>query len=716
MQDDNKKPKPDDTEKLVAVQEQIKQENLLPIQEDSSDTVQVDPKSLLGVLAKELGYKNYTELKDALGKEQSGRGGRKSAGMGNVGDLGGVGTGFLGGREIGSGFGVGAKKRLAAGQSIGESFKGGLKDFTESLSGENIKRRLLEKTFGGPGFVSSFVRGKLRKKYESKDAKTKSSLSKTNKTDALKPEQIRGSSDEYIKIIAKESMAIPTMARDVNVMRQNLQKLVKIWGGKAATKQEKEKEKSPQKVESGQDDRKEDISWLEEQDRREAEIEASRNKDDEQGATQVVEKEGESGKSLLDKIVAFFSTGFLGAVRSLFNKKMILGILKKAGPIALIVTAIFAAFKGWKKVFETGSFKEGLITGIGTFLDTVTFGIFGEDTVRKVFDSISNFFDPVTETITNIFTGIKDFFVKLFGGQVKVEDKTPKEAEKVKVDAPAKTPGKTAEPESQKSKSLETPTATNTSDSKSPERQTPQKTNEEAKSVEKVSGTKIPLPAGVRYDSATESMIYKDISFIAHNREDLDKMVKSIDEKSVVEFVGKNESGKDVTINFNGATGEQSFVEGNKKLSPTVESGSTVMGDTTVATPAASGGGSGGSVAAAPAASGGGSGGSVAAAPAASGGGGGSVAAAPAASGGGSVAAAPTASGDVSASPTTPSGGNISNASTEVSESQRMESSADGGSTINAPTTTNNSSSSQSGKPKPSSVYDDDLIEMLGMT
>ena len=131
----------------------------------------VNEFSILQPLAKELGYKNADELKEALGKEEVGRGTRGA--MGNIGGAGGAGTGFLGGREVGSGFGVGIKKRLAAGQGLGQAVSGGFGEFKETLSLENIKKRALEKTFGGPGFLSSYARGQLRKKYAGEKSPTK---------------------------------------------------------------------------------------------------------------------------------------------------------------------------------------------------------------------------------------------------------------------------------------------------------------------------------------------------------------------------------------------------------------------------------------------------------------------------------------------------------------------------------------------------------------
>ena len=63
---------------------------------------------------------------------------------------------------------------------------------------------------------------------------------------------------------------------------------------------------------------------------------------------------------------------------------------------------------------------------------------------------------------------------------------------------------------------------------------------------------------------------------------------------------------------------------------------------------------------------------------------------------------------------TAPSGSEIDNASTAVAEGQRMESSADAGSVINAPSTTNKSSASGKEPTQIADVYDTEFAKLLG--
>jgi hypothetical protein len=107
-----------------------------------------------------------------------------------------------------------------------------------------------------------------------KGYKASGTTSKTSPTSLMSSSGVGGMSDAKLDIIsqntkisAKNSMMVPSMARDMNVMRQNIVKLVKLSGGTASTKadmfflraSEREKayesqisgEKSPTKVESG---------------------------------------------------------------------------------------------------------------------------------------------------------------------------------------------------------------------------------------------------------------------------------------------------------------------------------------------------------------------------------------------------------------------------------------------------------------------------------
>jgi len=83
------------------------------------------------------------------------------------------------------------------------------------------------------GFLSSlFSRKKKEKEKET---------SPTKEVTEQKPEEPTIGSNilPFLDLIAKNSITLPGMARDVNVLRQNIAKLVKIKGETAATKADK---------------------------------------------------------------------------------------------------------------------------------------------------------------------------------------------------------------------------------------------------------------------------------------------------------------------------------------------------------------------------------------------------------------------------------------------------------------------------------------------
>lgn len=684
-------------------------------------------------LAKELGYKDAKELKKAITEKDKGS----------------------------------VKERLESGQGVREAVSGAFTEKTTEIKKtftkkgmKKLGRQAYKNIFDGDDLLSAYMRGRVVKK-ERKELEEAGI--KEGEKDLDKGESAEGS--VFTKVIAKESLAFPGMARDMNVMRQNLQKLVKLWGGEAATAKEKpeegDKEKSPQKI--SEKEHQKDVDFFAEQDKKESEQEAGRAEGGEKKSTAPKpepEKKDEGG-GLLDTIMSMFGTGFLNAIKSLFNPKMLMKVFSKVFvPLAIIGTLFSGIMDGFKKYQETGSFSEAIVAGLGGMLKFLTFGLFGEDTIKSLFDSISNFFKPLTDTISGIFTGIKEFFIGLFGGNVKVDDKTPAKMDEVKPSMPkgvgetpkageetSKAEEKTPKAGEETPKIPETKTDKETSQKTETENQKPAaakaeepttkptpvaSTKEEAKTVEKISGTQLKLPPGVTYDKLTDSMVYKGIYFTANSQEDLNKMVKAIDDKSIIEFQGKDATGKDVTIKFDGATGSQTISAGKPTPSPISQAEPSDKGavggasgggmDISVSGGGTAGGGGGGEVSA----GGGGEskveGGSVSSfsggggAPSLSGGaesGGGTLSAA----GGGSDAAAATPttpSADVGGAPTVPSGGEISASSSDVAEAQRMESAADGGTVINAPTT-NNSSSNKAGneKAKAADVYDSELATML---
>jgi hypothetical protein len=85
---------------------------------------------------------------------------------------------------------------------------------------------------------------------------------------------------------------------------------------------------------------------------------------------------------------------------------------------------------GWKKYQETGSFTDSIVSYFGGMLDFLTLGLFGEDQLKGVLDSVGEIFKPVTDSVSKIFDSVKGFFKNIFGGLIK-EDVKPKEEPKV---------------------------------------------------------------------------------------------------------------------------------------------------------------------------------------------------------------------------------------------------------------------------------------------
>ena len=402
-------------------------------------------ESIVGLLAKELGYKDPKELKQRIGS-----GGDFSSNLkGRV--------------ESGEGF-VGA---------LGGSLKDKIQDIKETFSSKGLKkfsRKAYMAAFSGDDILDSYLRGRVQKKTDNIST-TKDLVADMKGISGLKEESV-GVDNISLKIVTQNSMALPGIARDLNVMRQNLQKLVKIWGDKnteAATGADahflKESERSKKLDVMSEEERKKDISFFEEQDKKEAELEAGRGKGE--GATVVqAGQEPEKKESFLDNIIAMFSNGFMNVIKSLFSVKNLLNIFKKVFlPVVIIGTLVSGIMDGFKKYKETGSFSEAIVSGLGGMLSFLTFGLFGEDTLKNLWDKVSGFFEPVMSTITGIFKGIKDFFKKMFGGTVDIEDSDSKvdSTKPAMPDTKSFVPGKETKTEPTKTETPPAPTPTPTS-------------------------------------------------------------------------------------------------------------------------------------------------------------------------------------------------------------------------------------------------------------
>jgi hypothetical protein len=497
------------------------------------------------------------------------------------------------------------------------------------------------------------------------------------------------------------------MARDVNVLRQNLVKLTKLKGGKGS---------APTKA---------DAFFLRE-DEREAALEVQRQK---YGGSKKEpgQKEGggEGGGGLIDTIMSFFSGGFMKAIRFIFNPKMLSKIFSKVFlPIAIIGTLFSGIKDGFKKYQETGSFSEAIVAGLGGMLEFLTFGLFGEDTLKSLFASIGDFFKPITETISGFFSGIKDFVVGLFGGVVKMPDDTPKAAEDVKPVSPntkdfaltkekldeSKSPvpaaptgnetgvkslaDKAMEIEQQNPSPL--PSATSPAQVR---QETPGATPTAATPVTSEPVTPAPSPTtmpspALSGDMSADQKITQIQTFIDSNNQNLAEREKNSKER-IDAFKKQNAGSPEKIAEF--VKQEEASLESYRK---TVEN-SNSQHSTNIGALKKDNAPSAASVPSSPT-------GSVADASEASSSGGSSS---PSESGS-SGSSPPSAE----SSPSAPSGSEMSNQSASVAEQQRMESSADEGSIINSPTTNNSSESQGKAQNLIADVYDTEFAKLISAT
>jgi hypothetical protein len=143
----------------------------------------------------------------------------------------------------------------------------------------------------------------------------------------------------------------------------------------------------------------------------------------------------------LGSFIPNFAKNFISGFKKLFMGGKLTKILGKVFtkvflPLTIIATLFSGITSGFKKYQETGSFKDAIVAGLGGMLDFITFGLVGEKELRNVFESVSKFLDPIMDKISEIFTGIKNFFIKLFGGTVDVKDDTPTKVDKSKPETP----------------------------------------------------------------------------------------------------------------------------------------------------------------------------------------------------------------------------------------------------------------------------------------
>ena len=617
---------------------------------------------------------------------------------------------YLSSLEGGKGFAGAAK----------ETYSGVGKDISRSFGKERVVRTMV----GGDDILSAYIRGKLGVKKKPGKEKEPSKIGGAEGEGGFSSEGAT-----FLKIIAKNSMSLPGMARDMNVLRQNVVKLVKLKGGKSRGAA--------------------DAYFLKE-DEREKALEAQKLKVGGKPSPTGAPKEKEGG--LLDSIIGMFSGGFMDAIKSLFNPKMLMKVFSKVFlPLAIIGTLFSGIMDGFKRYQETGSFSDAIVAGLGGMLNFVTFGIFGEDTLKSLFESISNFFSPITDTISNIFNGIKDFFKGLFG--IKTEDEGPKEIAKIKPEMPdaskfasgaAKASGASDEKASdlggifgaaQKgdvqglfgkaqefSKKYPEPAATPTSPTPTTKEGIPldqaQRNYELNKKLtgEASKALGVPLEAPAPPTAATPSAPVSTAPTPAAEMSDSDK-IKQLEgyiEGNKKAFAKRQEAADRHVASLKRRYPDQpdkvkeieddykEYMEKSER--PAMEKANAEFQRQIDALKKSSKGAVTTSSGPSPAVeSGGGGGGAAAPASGVSGGGG----------GGGTGAGGATAEASGGSSP---SGTEMSQTSSQVAEGQRMESAADQGSVVNSPTTNNQMGGGGGSKPPTADVYNSDLANMLMRT
>ncbi len=332
--------------------------------------------SILSLLAKELGYKDAKKLKERL--------------------------------HYGDTIAGGVKSRLEEGQGFGESFSESFQDKIESiqrsLDPKNIRKKAYMSFFGGDNILSSYMRGRFKKKSE--------------KEKSLSPsKELEGSDgpNDLISVLAKNSLALPGMAKDMNILRQNMVALVKLERGIDDEKDlQKQGDffKSSDALESQIEDQRKTISPTS---TGKGKNTSPTNESYSSTTKKTTGAGGESG-GLLSGIIDFFKNGLLGALGVIFSPANILKSLGKIFLIAAIVASLFEGITvGFKKWQETGDLSEAILTGLGAMLDFLTFGLFGEDQLRGLVKSLGDVIGPIIDDISDSFTKMKDWIANNIG-------------------------------------------------------------------------------------------------------------------------------------------------------------------------------------------------------------------------------------------------------------------------------------------------------------
>jgi len=358
-------------------------------------------------LAKDLGYSNYKEYQQANKKGYSG----------------------------------GTKQRLEQGAGFGEAFAGGIgegvKGIGTAMNPKNIAKKAYMNFFSGDDIFSAYMRGRLAKKPKAmpKPKEQPKEVAKPAETPKMEFMESydkklvgRDKKGKFTKLTEEEQWAqqrkygltkltalSPTpvggkteglgnlagVAKDIMIIRNAISTLLDF------EKEGKEQGK-----------RAEQTRFLQEQDSREAALEAKNvapiQVTTEGGAE--TKKSGGGIMGFLKNITSLIFSGIGKAFGLLFSPKFLFSIFKKLFAFVAVVGSIFVGFKaGFEEFGKSGSLGKALAEGLTAVLNFLTLGLLSKETLDGVKFSIESKYTEIKNAIVGKFYDMKDWMINNIG-------------------------------------------------------------------------------------------------------------------------------------------------------------------------------------------------------------------------------------------------------------------------------------------------------------
>ena len=218
--------------------------------------------------------------------------------------------------------------------------------------------------------------------------------------------------ETYLRVIAKHSISLHLMSRDMNVAKINFQKLVELEGGKVR-KDPDAMFLSEERLEKSLSEEKEKLS---------PEKKKKEEEQKEKKKSLIPEKIGKKIEGIKGKAVNIFDK-----LKVIFSPKNFMKVLGKIALPLLILTTIWEGITGaWEAYQATGSIWEAFKGGIGQIVEFFTFGLIDKKMVSEFFDNLADFFKPVVDAIKTFFGDIGKWVGDKFDGVVSLFQTKPK--------------------------------------------------------------------------------------------------------------------------------------------------------------------------------------------------------------------------------------------------------------------------------------------------